>query len=545
MTDHGIQLFFENYEENLNLLSLEEDLNQIRQRAQIMKSQLGFFQKAVSNQSSAEAGVDIFSLGMLLDVKSIKGFFDWVIHQQSAFNLKHCIYRETTNSWRVLQGTLVPEQVVELENAPIDWLENGKYGKAEFLNQTFYLFFAMSELRLILAGRPKSGSHGNLFVKLVANVFSRMVAPFQLFKKPIVNFSELVATDELSLKLLQSLKKAAPTDVTVLLEGESGTGKEVLANYIHNHSPRKKNDFVAVNCAAIPEGLIESELFGHERGAFTGAVQRHVGKVERAHNGTLFLDEIGEMDLKVQAKLLRFLQLKEFHRVGGKEKISVDVRIIAATNRDLKKAVEEQNFRDDLYFRLSVLPFKIHSLKERPGDILPLFQFFLRRYAKQFKMKVPEVSSRVYDILYAYSFPGNIRELENLIQNLLIQSQGKKITRNHFPESLMDQFSDFELESKPVLYTDEVPLPEKHGINGDSLSTYLDSLTELPRTNDELKRVKHDILEQAKTIQSELERKFLVNLMRECGNSIPEASKQSGINRTMLYKMLDRTGLKS
>jgi len=541
MTDKGIRIFFENFGANLQQLAADDSLDQVRQRAQVMQSQLSFFQEACLGRASEQSRSDRFALNQLLEVKSIESFFDWLLNQQSVFKVENCLYRSEVTSWRVIRG----DQLPPLTSKPVEWLEKGVFGKKELEGRLYIHFFAAGELRMIISEKRKLNSQSHLFFKLVANVFPRLTSQLGSVSKQKVHSPEMIAEDEGSLKLLDSLKKAAATDVTILLEGESGTGKEVLANFIHTNSPRRKQSFIAVNCAAIPEGLIESELFGHERGAFTGAVQRHIGKVESADNGTLFLDEIGEMDLKVQAKLLRFIQLKEFHRVGGKEKMTVDVRIIAATNRNLRKAIEEKTFRDDLFFRLSVLPFKIQALKERPGDILPLFHFFLKRYSKQFKMKMPEVASHVLDLLYAHPFPGNIRELENLIQNLLIQSQGAKITRQHFPASFMENVSGFSLDSKPVLLNHDAECqPQETNDGSSNLSLQMGPLSKLPENNEQLKVAKNDILEQAKMIQLQLEKDFLKKIMDESDHSISEASKKSGINRTMLYKMLDRTGLK-
>jgi DNA-binding NtrC family response regulator len=217
-------------------------------------------------------------------------------------------------------------------------------------------------------------------------------------------------------------------DIAVLLEGETGTGKDVVASVIHTQSKRKKHPFVTLNCGAIPKELLESELFGHERGAFTGAEQRHVGKFELAHKGTLFLDEIGEMPLDLQVKLLRVLQNREIERVGGSEKIQIDVRIVAATNLDLKKEVEAGRFRKDLYYRVHVFPIRMPPLRERREDIIPLAMHFLNAASTRFGIVFAGLREDAQSYLLAQTWEGNVRELENLMQRALVLAQGQPIT---------------------------------------------------------------------------------------------------------------------
>jgi two-component system response regulator AtoC len=231
---------------------------------------------------------------------------------------------------------------------------------------------------------------------------------------------DLIAGDPKMLKVIELAKKVAPTNATVLISGESGTGKEIIARCIHRNSSRSQRVVAAVNCAALSPTLIETELFGHERGAFTGAVGQHTGRFERAHGGTLFLDEIGELDASLQAKLLRVLQEKTFERVGGSRQISVDVRIIAATNRDLKQQVAQGKFREDLYYRLSAFPIEIPPLRERRADIRRMARYFLERAARDLGKTGLSLSPEAENILLAYSWPGNVRELENTIQRVAI-----------------------------------------------------------------------------------------------------------------------------
>jgi two-component system response regulator FlrC len=230
----------------------------------------------------------------------------------------------------------------------------------------------------------------------------------------------LAASDPKMKAALDLAGRVAPTNATVLLTGESGTGKEVLARCIHKNSLRSQRVFVPVNCAALSPSLIESELFGHERGAFTGAVSQHLGRFERAHGGTLFLDEIGELDGGLQAKLLRVLQERTFERVGGNRQITVDVRVIAATNRDLKKLAAEGKFREDLYYRLNRFPIEIPPLRERAADIEPLGTMFLARAARELGKNPPRLTKAAVRALFSYQWPGNVRELENVMERMAI-----------------------------------------------------------------------------------------------------------------------------
>jgi DNA-binding NtrC family response regulator len=228
-------------------------------------------------------------------------------------------------------------------------------------------------------------------------------------------------------EISQQIQKVAATDSTVLLLGESGTGKELFARAVHHLSPRREQPFVALNCAAIPEGLVENELFGHERGAFTGAGAKKVGKLDLAHRGTLFLDEIGELPLAIQAKLLRVLEERKFDRVGGTQLVEVDVRIVVATNRNLQKLVDEKSFREDLYFRISAVPLTIPALRDRGNDVLLLAEYFLEKFSREFKKGGLELSAEAKDRLLAYRWPGNVRELQNTLERAVILSDGLTI----------------------------------------------------------------------------------------------------------------------
>ncbi len=241
------------------------------------------------------------------------------------------------------------------------------------------------------------------------------------------------------------IKKVSGTTSNVLITGESGTGKELVARAIHDWGPRSKKPFVAINCAAIPSELIESELFGHEKGSFTGAYNRGIGKFEFAHGGTVFLDEISNLKLELQAKLLRFLQDREFTRVGSHRSIKVDVRMVAATNISLKIMLKEERFREDLYFRLNVIPIEIPPLRDRKGDIPLLANYFLKKFNQQLNVKIEEVTQDAMTILENYHWPGNIRELENLLERLVVLNSGnRRIDEKDLPFDLLFDDESFE-----------------------------------------------------------------------------------------------------
>ncbi|HUI75748.1 MAG TPA: sigma 54-interacting transcriptional regulator [Candidatus Acidoferrum sp.] len=242
-----------------------------------------------------------------------------------------------------------------------------------------------------------------------------------------LNFEEIIGESAALKRALAQVELAAPANTTVLLLGETGTGKELFARAIHNLSPRRERTFVKVNCAAIPSGLLESELFGHERGAFTGAVNQKIGRFEMANGGTIFLDEVGDIPLELQPKLLRVLQEQEFERLGSNRTQQVDVRVVAATNADLNRLVAERVFRSDLYYRLNVFPIQIPALRERRDDISLLVRYFVQRFSRSLNKTVEYVPSEAMDALVSYSWPGNVRELENLIERAVLLSPGKEL----------------------------------------------------------------------------------------------------------------------
>jgi transcriptional regulator with GAF, ATPase, and Fis domain len=233
-------------------------------------------------------------------------------------------------------------------------------------------------------------------------------------------FEEVIGTSSVLQMVLARAAKVAPTDSTVLIMGETGTGKELIARAIHKRSKRSERPFISVNCAAVPSSLITSELFGHEKGAFTGAVQRRQGRFELAEGGTLFLDEVGDLPAETQIALLRVLQEREFERVGGTEVLRADVRVIAATNRDLQRAIADGAFRSDLFYRLNVFPIELPPLRERKEDVPTLVNHFVDRYAKRAGKKIKHIQKKTLEMLQEYSWPGNVRELQNVIERSLI-----------------------------------------------------------------------------------------------------------------------------
>jgi DNA-binding NtrC family response regulator len=242
-----------------------------------------------------------------------------------------------------------------------------------------------------------------------------------------LRFPKIIGKAPVMVNVVDQMRKVAQGRTTVLLYGESGTGKELFARALHMLSPRQEKTFVAINCAAIPHDLLESELFGHERGAFTGAVGKKIGKFELADKGTIFLDEIGEMDLSLQAKLLRVLEEDEMMRVGGTTKVKIDVRVVAATNRDLLQLIQQKTFREDLYYRLNVFPIVIPPLRERKEDIPALVEHFISYYSKEMKKEIKTISREAMDLLIAHSWTGNVRELQNCIERAIILTDGNEL----------------------------------------------------------------------------------------------------------------------
>jgi DNA-binding NtrC family response regulator len=292
---------------------------------------------------------------------------------------------------------------------------------------------AMKEGALDFLAKPVDPDHLLLMVER-ALAQRRLATENLILKEELAQrrgAPQIVGDDPKLKQVSLALHRAAATDTTVLLEGESGTGKELFARALHALSTRADGPFIAINCAAIPENLLETELFGHEKGAFTGAAARKPGKFELAHRGTLFLDEIGDLPLALQAKILRALEEKRFERVGGTVSLQVDVRVVAATNRNLKAAVAARQYREDLYFRLSVFPITIPPLRDRPDDIPTLARFFIERFCRDLKKRPLVLSPAAEDELRGYAWPGNVRELQNCIERAAILTEGDTIHPRH------------------------------------------------------------------------------------------------------------------
>src|SRR5918996_4670314 len=303
-----------------------------------------------------------------------------------------------------------------------DAVEAMKAGAFDYLLKPF----SLEDLKAVVAKAlaPRQGA-----TRSVGDAFRNEEADS---KEVSANVERPVVTqDPRMLQIIDLAREAAASKATVLVQGESGTGKEVLARFIHVNSPRASQPFVAVNCAAIPEGLLESELFGHEKGAFTGAVARQTGKFEYAHRGTILLDEISEMPLTLQAKLLRVLQEHEIERVGGRKPVAVDIRVVATTNRRLKDHMAAGKFREDLYYRLNVIPLNIPPLRERKGDIPPLIEHFIRKHGRGSNQPLPRMSQETIQHFLQYDWPGNIRELENMVERWLVLHQSGFLTTSH------------------------------------------------------------------------------------------------------------------
>lgn len=338
-----------------------------------------------------------------------------------------------------------------------------------------------------------------LILTQTAGVINRAVfqeeemAHFQSRLETSTEFNGIVGKDPKMQVIYKLIEDIAPTDATVLIEGESGTGKELVARAIHQRSPRSKQPFIVINCSAYPTTLLESELFGHEKGAFTGAIRQRVGRFEQANGGTVFLDEIGEIPPSAQIKLLRVLQTQKFERLGGEKTLDVDVRILAATNKDLLQEVKHGEFREDLFYRLNVIPIVLPALNKRRNDILLLAQYFLRHFAVEQGKRVDGFSSDAMRLLLNYSWPGNVRELENSIEHATVLAKGERIEVTDLPAALHETFSS--------------PSPESVGVHGTLMET---------------------------------ERVLLQDVLEECSWNKKQAAERLGISRSTLYDKLKK-----
>jgi DNA-binding NtrC family response regulator len=343
-------------------------------------------------------------------------------------------------------------------------------------------------------------------LRIVDRVVSPETMQFRLSEKKTKQGRPIITNDPMMIRVLEVAEAVAKSDATVLIQGESGTGKELIARLLHSASPRTNQPFVAVNCAALPANLLESELFGHEKGSFTGAQTKKIGKFELAHGGTILLDEISEMDLALQAKLLRVIQEREVDRVGGKDPISIDVRVLATTNRRLDESVKRGEFREDLYYRLNVIPLTLPPLRERQEDIKLLVNHFMKQFLGDNAIEVP---TDVMQALQAHSWPGNIRELQNAVERAAILSRGKAPSTNDFFIAGISHSSSLKTE----IIKEVAPLPES------------------------------DLVIRSGMTVEEMERKLILETLKSTNENRTQAAKLLGISiRTLRNKLNDYRG---
>ncbi|MDD5723662.1 MAG: sigma-54 dependent transcriptional regulator [Syntrophales bacterium] len=343
------------------------------------------------------------------------------------------------------------------------------------------------------------------------NVISKAVKTKSLSDRDVVldpmedGHYALIGTSKPMLEIYNIVKTVAPTPTTILITGETGTGKELIARAIHVNSERKENPFIKINCAAIPENLMESELFGYEKGAFTGAVHKKLGRFEQAHKGTLFLDEIGDLPKDMQAKLLRTIQDREFERVGGMQTIKVDVRLVAATNRDLLQDVQDKRFREDLYYRINVLPILLPSLRERKNDIPLLTEHFIDKFNRKLGRHVRRLEPEVEQFFREYDWPGNIRELENLLERLILLANNDTIHYDELPTGILNP------PQAEVVSPETAPGSFKEIVKG-----------------------------QAEAVESHI----IARVLEQCGKNVTRAADRLGISRKGLQLKMIKYGLR-
>lgn len=318
------------------------------------------------------------------------------------------------------------------------------------------------------------------------------------------SFDNIISADGKMQDVFKLVSKVLDNDITVLIYGESGTGKELIARAIHYNGRRKDKPFVVVNCASIPRELLESELFGHEKGSFTGAHQRKLGKFELAKDGTIFLDEVGELEMLLQAKLLRVIQQKEFERVGGTELIKTNVRIISATNRDLKHAVEHKQFREDLFYRLNSFPISIPPIRQRRADILVLTEFFLEEFNKKLQRNVKGFTKKALKLIYEYDWPGNVREMENTIERCMIISEKDSLDVDDLPQHIRAADTSAVVDQQSVMFTDDNIIPFE-----------------------------------------KIKEKSIRHALKVTGGNIVEAARKLQLGRATIYRLMEKYGIES
>ena len=318
------------------------------------------------------------------------------------------------------------------------------------------------------------------------------------------SFDNIISADGKMQDVFKLVSKVLDNDITVLIYGESGTGKELIARAIHYNGRRKDKPFVVVNCASIPRELLESELFGHEKGSFTGAHQRKLGKFEMAKDGTIFLDEVGELEMLLQAKLLRVIQEKEFERVGGNELIKTNVRIISATNRELKQAVEQKQFREDLFYRLNSFPISIPPIRQRRSDILVLTEYFLEEFNKKLQRNVKGFSKKALKLIYEYDWPGNVREMENTIERCMIISEKDTLDLDDLPQHIRAADPSISTDQQSVMFTDDNIVPFE-----------------------------------------KIKEKSIRHALKVTGGNIVEAARKLQLGRATIYRLMEKYGIES
>jgi DNA-binding NtrC family response regulator len=333
---------------------------------------------------------------------------------------------------------------------------------------------------------------------------------------PLAGLS-MIGQNERMLKIATLVEKVAPTDATVLITGESGTGKELIAQALHERSTRAKEAFIKIYCAAIPETLMESELFGYERGAFTGAVNSKPGRFELADGGTLFLDEVAEMSIEMQVKLLRVLQDKSFERVGGLRTLKVDVRLVTATNRDLEEEVKQGRFRSDLFYRLNVVPINLPPLRSRPDDIPIMVAFFSKKFSERLRKPTPVFQPEVLELLTQFPWPGNIRQLENFVERLVVMNEGAPVAPDQLPEEILEyeeqRFFAQHSQSGPALHSGT-------GATGGTLK------------------------EQVREATRRIEKRAIEEALAETSNNVTQAARKLNISRKGLQLKMKELGLR-
>jgi DNA-binding NtrC family response regulator len=379
-----------------------------------------------------------------------------------------------------------------------------KMGAADYLNKPF----DVDEIRLVVDRLLKE--------KALEQEVGRLRTELQSVSK----FENIVGTGVAMQKVYTLIQRIMDTETTALVLGETGTGKELVARALHYNSVRREGPFIPVHCAAIPSELLESELFGHEKGSFTGALQRRIGMFEAACGGTLFLDEIGEMPLGTQSKLLRSIQEREIRRVGGQETISINVRLVCATNRDLEREVKRGAFREDLYYRINVVPVVIPALRERKEDIPQLALHFAERFAKDLNRAVPQFTPAAMEMLVSYPWPGNVRELEHAIERLLVTCDSEKISAEDLPFVISQaDMATAQIASRLAATTPNVKLGEKLEFDDGGL--------DLPK------------------VTEDIERRAIEEALRRTSGIITEAARALHITRRMLRYKMDKLNITS